>query len=47
MEMLSQLLGKIVISDYHICVGLMVAMHGCYLLDGVLSASPGGTQAYV
>lgn len=36
-----------VISDYHICVGLMVAMHGCYLLDGVLSASPGGTQAYV
>lgn len=36
-----------VISDYHICVGLMVAMHGCYLLDGVLSASPGGTQACV
>lgn len=35
-----------VIFDFHFCVGLMVAMHGCYLLRGILSASPGGTLQY-
>lgn len=30
----------------HICVGLMVAMPGCYLLRGISSASPGGTLQY-
>lgn len=33
-----------VIFDSHICVGLMVAMHGCYLLRGILSSSPAGTR---
>lgn len=35
-----------VIFDSHICVGLMVAMHGCYLLRGILSAPPRGTLQY-
>lgn len=35
-----------VIFGFHICVGLMVAMHCCYLLRVILSPSPEGTQQY-
>lgn len=33
------------IFDYHICISLMVAMHGCYLLRGILSASSRRTSS--
>lgn len=35
-----------VISDFHICIGLMVSTRGCYLLGVILSASAKGTQQY-